>query len=457
MVPTPPSTEPVSYSPRIPTKEDMDRVSSIELYQLKERLSHPPQVYQKDIEVVDPHDSGKQVNATFFVSINEPTLGDFNNVDGFQFKAGGGCHIEQFPSLEEAKQTAIRNSRRMIYKFGSSARTSSQAFYDGHPYAIPRSQFLSGSKCAIHVDDYALLTDGRNGPVDKLTTLEKMLLKEVASSINEHQGEFCTGTDVNWPGAYSNYIVKYCPFILGYSGEGNPKTKIKPTGNPGEFTAELLFRTGERLAEEKFNSYGYENLVVLINGAGNVGGKLAKKISDCHGKRVKLLIGDIEYKEELMSNLANAEFVGEDAYDTRLNPHILFTNTFGRSITHERIKVMEQWPNFRILLGSENDKGGGTNDEENIELAKRIFDDGIWSPPESLETAGGIISFVEALGHLWQEEGQNIKKEDVIDYYVERQLEVLKEADARALLPSQIEEDDTLRFIAAFRKVNGLS
>lgn len=444
------------YSPRVPTRKEMKNISSYEAEKLKQHLSEPQKLYKENIEVVDPQDSGKQVNATFFVSINKSTLGDFNEVDGFSFRAAGGCHVEQFSSLEEAKETAIQNSQRMIYKFGSSAKTSAQAFYDGLPYAIARSQFFDGSKCALHVDDYALLTDNRIGRVEKLTSLEKTLLEKLAKTINKHQGEFCTGTDVNWGGEYSNFIIRYCPFILGYSGEGHSRTKIKSTGNPGEFTAELLFRAGKRLAGERFDSRGYEDLAVLINGAGNVGSKIALKINEEYGDAVRLFIGDTEPKEELMSQLKNAKFVGKNAYDPSLNPHIFFTNTFGQSITHERIGIMEKWSNLGMLLGSENGKGAGETEEENRELAKRLLDNGIWTPPESLQTAGGIVSFVDALGHLWQEEGQVVRKEDVINYYVERQLEVLEQADKTNKLPSEIEEYDTLKFIAAFRKVNNL-
>ena len=306
--------------------------------------------------------------------------------------AVGGCRVFPYASEDDALSDVLRLSRGMTYKNALA----------GLPFG--------GGKSVIIADPSA------KSPA---------LIHAFGRAVDELQGQYWTGEDVNFGAHDVEVLAERTPFLLG-------RTKgATNTGDPSPFTARGVFAGMTGALEHVFGSRDFLGRRVAIQGVGNVGLNLARLVTEAGGK---VTVTDVRPESaQRAAQELGADVVANDAiYDE--NCDVFAPCAMGATIGHETIPRLQA----KIVCGAANNQLA-TADAGALLLAR-----GIAYAPDYVVNAGGIINaFGDFTGHY--DVADVTRKVDAIADTV---IKILKSAEQTAR-PSHEVADEMAEVILA--------
>jgi leucine dehydrogenase len=284
------------------------------------------------------HIADRATGLRAIIAIHDRTLGP----------SVGGCRVYPYASDADALTDVLRLSKGMTYKTALA----------GLPFG--------GAKSVIIAD-----------PVDKTPEL----IRAFGRAVNELNGQYWTGEDINFGIADAEIMAGETPYVLGRTkGEVN-------TGDPSPFTAGGVFAAMKGALRHVFGSDDLSGRTVAIQGVGNVGFNLARLVTEAGGTA---LVSDVRSesveratRELGATAVATAAIVGADC-------DVFAPCAMGGIVSEETIPALKA----RIVCG------GANNQLSNPEAGRLLLDRGIAYAPDYVANAGGILNaFGDFTGH----------------------------------------------------------
>jgi len=269
-----------------------------------------------------------------FICLHDTTLGPCT----------GGTRMKVYPAPEDGLLDAMRLAEGMTHKWAS----IDQNFGGGKAVlAIPRA--LEGAE--------------REG-----------LLRRYARRLDALAGGFWTGEDLGTTTADFRVLAEETRWVHGFDPDSGEKL------DPSPYTAQGVFRGIEAALERVFGSASAAGRTVLIEGAGNVGGRLGDLLA---GGGAELLVTDLDpERARALAQRHGARVVPlETACETACD--VYSPCAVGATInpaTSSRLAC-------RIVAGSAN------NQLSVPEQAEVLRDRGILYVPDYVINSGGALSF----------------------------------------------------------------
>jgi glutamate dehydrogenase/leucine dehydrogenase len=263
--------------------------------------------------------------------------------------AGGGTRMNRYPTPADGLADAMRLSSAMTMKMAATD--------------VP----FGGAKAVLAVPEIPAGDERR-----------RLLLRfgELAATLG---GTFQTGPDVNTTIADMDVIGERHAHVFCRSEEKGG------SGDPGPYTARGVFHGIRASLAQVFGSPELEGRTVLVQGAGDVGARLAEQLARA-GARV--LVSDIDADRAR----SLAERVGAEVVDPErameLECDVYAPCALGGTLNAETIPRLR----CRIVAGCAN------NQLATVEDAARLDAAGILYAPDYVINAGGVI-------HAWGVEG----------------------------------------------------
>jgi leucine dehydrogenase len=278
------------------------------------------------------HDS----DAWIFIAIHSTRLGN----------ASGGSRMKVYDTPQDGLRDAQRLAEGMTYKWAG--------------VDFP----LGGGKGVIALP----------GPIDEEHRVR--LLERYGELIESLRGAFSTGADMGVGPESVAIIGRETTHVFGVRG----------AGDPGPYTALGVFTGMQAAAEEVFGNSSLEGLTVLVQGTGDVGLPLCKRLTEVGAK---LKVADIDPKRaagiagELGGEVVEAGKVYGEECD------IFAPCAVGAILNSKTIPQLA----CKAIAGSAN------NQLEVPQDADRIYERGILYAPDFITNAGGAIALcgMEAL------------------------------------------------------------
>jgi leucine dehydrogenase len=269
--------------------------------------------------------------------------------------AGGGTRMKTYAAPADALADAMRLSAAMTLKMAA--------------VELP----FGGGKAVLAVP---VLPDHEE---------RRRLLLLYADLLDSLGGSFHTGPDVNTSSADMDVIAERCPFVYCRSeAQGG-------SGDPGPYTALGVFHGIRASARHRFGSAELEGRIVLVQGVGNVGARLAELLARA-GARV--LVTDLATdRAQALADRIGAEVIPpEEAI--RVECDVFAPCALGGVLNAETIPQLR----CRVVAGSANNQLAEPED------ASRLREAGILYAPDYVINAGGALNAVgvETLG--WDRE-----------------------------------------------------
>jgi glutamate dehydrogenase/leucine dehydrogenase len=203
------------------------------------------------------------------------------------------------------------------------------------------------------------------------------LLERYGELVESQRGGFSTGADLGVGPELVRVIARETSHVFGLRG----------AGDPGPWTALGVFSAMQAVAEELFGSVDLEGHTVLVQGMGDVGVPLGKRLVDAGAD---LKIADINVERaagiagELGAKVVDADKVYSEPCD------IFAPCAVGGVLSAETISRLC----CKAVAGSAN------NQLETSEDAERLHERGILYAPDFISNAGGAVALcgMEALG-----------------------------------------------------------
>ncbi|UCF19221.1 MAG: hypothetical protein JSU87_15040 [Gemmatimonadota bacterium] len=274
--------------------------------------------------------------AWIFIAIHSTRLGN----------ASGGTRMKIYEAPRDGLQDALRLAEGMTYKWAG--------------VDFP----MGGGKAVIALS--APLADVERD----------RLLERYGELVETLGGTFSTGADLGVGPELVQVIGRETTHVFGVRG----------AGDPGPWTALGVFSAIEAVAEELYGSRDLKGRTVLVQGIGDVGIPLCKRLA---GTGARLKIADVN--EERAA--AVAEELGAQAVDvgkTYAEPCDIFAPcAVGGVLNVDTIPQLR----CRAVAGSAN------NQLERIEDADRLHERRILYAPDFIANAGGAVALcgLEAL------------------------------------------------------------
>lgn len=269
--------------------------------------------------------------------------------------AGGGTRMKTYAGPADALADAMRLSAAMTLKMAA--------------VELP----FGGGKAVLAVP---ALPDHEE---------RRRLLLRYADLLASLGGSFHTGPDVNTSSADMDVIAERCPFVYCRSEQQGG------SGDPGPYTALGVFHGIRASARHGFGSAELEGRVVLVQGVGNVGARLAKLLAAA-GARV--IVTDLAAdRAQALADRIGAEVIPpEEAIGVECD--VFAPCALGGVLNAETIPRLR----CRVVAGSAN------NQLAQPEHAERLREAGILYAPDYVINAGGALNAVgvETLG--WDRE-----------------------------------------------------
>jgi leucine dehydrogenase len=205
------------------------------------------------------------------------------------------------------------------------------------------------------------------------------LLRRYGRLLASLQGAFATGQDLGTTPEDMAVIAEETRYVHGVSGGA--------VTDPGPFTARALFAAVRATLRSCFGSPDPAGRTVLVQGVGDVGGPLARRLADAGAK---VLVSDVDAaKVEAFAHEIGASVVAPgDAIGT---PCDLFAPcAVGAVVNRESIPRLA----CRAVCGSAN------NQLDRPEDADLLHERGILYAPDYVANSGGAIAF-----HLMASDG----------------------------------------------------
>jgi leucine dehydrogenase len=254
--------------------------------------------------------------------------------------AAGGCRMWPYASAAEALDDALKLSRAMSYK---------NAMADLE---------LGGGKSVI-------IGDSR-------TQKTPALFEAFGRAVEDVGGKYWTAEDVGVSVHDLQHARRNTRYVAGLEGHD------AASGDPSPVTAEGVFR-GVRLCVQRALKRDLEGVRVAIQGVGNVGGYLAKKL---HAAGARLVLTDVN--GEALRRLAaetDAQMVAPSAiFDADVD--VFAPCAMGGAVSLDTLPRIRA----RIIAGGANNQLADA--QSGLELHRR----GILYAPDYVINGGGIIN-----------------------------------------------------------------
>jgi leucine dehydrogenase len=271
--------------------------------------------------------------------------------------AGGGTRMKTYPSPAAALEDAMRLSEAMTLKMAAAD--------------VP----FGGGKAVLAVPS---LIEGAER--------RRLLLRyaELAASLGAN---FQTGPDVNTTTADMDVIAERHRYVFCRSEEQGG------SGDPGPYTARGVFHGIRATVSHVFGSPDLDGRVVLVQGVGDVGARLAEQLVEA-GARV--LVADIDRQRvDALAERIGAEVIPpEEAIGIECD--VYAPCALGGTLNVETIPRLR----CRIVAGSANNELAESSD------AARLQEAGILYAPDYVINAGGVL-------YAWGTEALHWDRENV--------------------------------------------
>jgi leucine dehydrogenase len=311
------------------------------------------------------HDA--ESGAWMFVCVHSTVLGP----------AGGGTRMRVYPAPAHGLADAMRLSAAMTSKMAAAG--------------MPRG----GGKAVLAVPE---LPTGEP---------RKRLLRRYGELVASLGGTYRTAGDMNISPEDLDVVAETCPWVYGTTGRG---------GNSGRGTARAALHAVRATVEHVFGTPDLGGRSVLVQGAGSVGGILARELVDA-GARV--LVSDVD---EQRAAATGCETVPpERALETEVD--VYSPCAVGGTLNAESIPRLA----CRAVAGCANNQLAEPAD------AERLRERGILYAPDYVVNAGGIIQLIGLEDESWDEAQLEERFAGVGDTL----RELFAEADAEGITPSE--------------------
>jgi leucine dehydrogenase len=312
------------------------------------------------------HESG----AWIFVCVHSTVLGP----------AGGGTRMRVYPAPADGLADAMRLSNAMTWKMAAAG--------------MPRG----GGKAVLAVPE---LPAGEP---------RRRLLRRYGQLVASLGGSYRTAGDMNVSPEDLDVVAETCPWVYGTTGRG---------GNSGRGTARGALHAIRATAEHVFGSPDLAGRSVLVQGAGAVGGILARELADA-GARV--LVSDVD---EARAAATGCETVPpEDVPTTEVD--VYSPCAVGGTLNAESIPGLA----CRAIAGCANNQLAEPQDSE------RLRERGILYAPDFVVNAGGIVQLIGLEDEGWDESQLEARLAGIGDTL----RALFAEADAEGITPAQAAE-----------------
>jgi leucine dehydrogenase len=258
--------------------------------------------------------------------------------------ATGGSRMKVYPELGDALEDGMRLAEGMTYKW---AGIGVDAGGGKAVLAIPRP--LEG--------------DERTG-----------LLHRYGELLEALRGSFRTGEDLGTSTHDMKVVAERTQYIQGF----HPTTGEKI--NPSPFTAEAVYRAIQAALGVVYDSSDPAGRSVLIQGVGNVGERLARRLA---AAGAKVLVNDLDDSRAaaLAGELGGEAVLDGDLYGSECD--VYAPCAVGATLSSETIPQLA----CKIVCGSANNQLAEEAD------AERLRERGIVYTPDYVANAGGALSF----------------------------------------------------------------
>ena len=274
-----------------------------------------------------------ETRSWIFVALHDNTLG----------RPTGGCRLKSYPSPAEALRDAMRLAEGM---------TSKWAAID-LPYG--------GGKSVLAVP----------GPIAGRP--RRSLFRRFAGVLNALDGGYSVGEDLGTTRDDMTFLATLTRAVAG-SHDGNPPP------NPSPYTAVGVHAGIAAAVNHLDGSADLARKSVLVQGAGDVGGVLARLLRDS-GARVLVSDIDGERARAVASRCGGTVIDPGAVYDTECD--VYAPGAVGATVNERTIPRLR----CRVVAGPAN------NQLEVPEDAERLFARGILYAPDYVINGGGAMSF----------------------------------------------------------------
>jgi leucine dehydrogenase len=325
----------------------------------------------------------KSVGLDGIIVIHSTTLGP----------GAGGCRLWDYPDLDQAFADAFRLAEGMSYKNAMA----------GLPFG--------GAKAVLRRPD---------GPFDRAA-----LFQAFGRAVAALGGRYVTAEDVGTSVADMHDVASQTRHVAGLAAVG-----AAAGGDPSPWTAQGVFGAIEAGAAFALGS-DLKGLTVAVQGTGNVGGELCRRLADAGAR---LVIADIAPgRRDRLATILGARVVGADAIAT-VDADIFVPCALGGVLDEPTVRSLKA----RLVCG------GANNQLATPEMAALLRDRGVTYVPDYVANAGGIISVsAEYLGESAASVAQRVAQ------IGPRVTAILQDASRRGLSPAHIADETAERLIAS--------
>ncbi|HUD95237.1 Leu/Phe/Val dehydrogenase [Sphingobium sp.] len=253
----------------------------------------------------------------------------------------GGCRFWQYPNQEAAFDDACRLAEGMSYK---------NAMAD-----LP----FGGAKAVLRRPE---------GPFDRAA-----LFRAFGRAVEALDGLYVTAEDVGTTVADMREVSAMTRHVAGLDPIDD-----QAGGDPSPWTALGVFEAMRTAARQTLGAE-LADLTIAVQGTGNVGANLCRRLADAGAK---LIIADIDpRRRNALGAVLNAQIVDVEEIAS-VEANIFAPCALGGALTAQSVAGMKA----RLVCGAAN------NQLATADIADRMMDRGIVYAPDYVVNAGGIIS-----------------------------------------------------------------
>lgn len=253
----------------------------------------------------------------------------------------GGCRLWTYSSYKDAHTDALRLSQGMSYKNALAG--------------LP----LAGAKAVLRRPE---------GRFDRTA-----LFRAFGRAVAELEGRYVTAEDVGTNVEDMLHVASATRHVAGL-----PPQTGRAGGDPSPWTAQGVFEAMDTAAQVVFGQ-NLKGLTVAVQGVGNVGADLCRRLADA---KAKLVIADPEpSRRERLAHILGAQVVSVDEIRTT-DADIFAPCALGGTLDMHSVDGLKA----KLVCGAAN------NQLATPEVAQALLQRGITYVPDYAANAGGIIS-----------------------------------------------------------------
>ncbi|MGH6651033.1 MAG: Leu/Phe/Val dehydrogenase [Sphingopyxis sp.] len=309
----------------------------------------------------------------------------------------GGCRFWHYPDIAAAGADAFRLAEGMSYKNAMA----------GLPFG--------GAKAVLRRPA---------GDFDR-----EALFRAFGRAVADLGGAYVTAEDVGTSVADMHHVAEETRHVAGLTVDAR-----RAGGDPSPWTAQGVFDAMEAGAAHAFGS-SLKGLTVAVQGTGNVGGELCRRLADAGAE---LVIADVQpERRDRLEKILGARVVDVDAI-AGVEADIFAPCALGGALTPESVAAMKA----KLICG------GANNQLATPDVADLLVRRGIAYVPDYVANAGGIVSVTAE--YLGENRAHVVARVGQIG---PRVAALLEEAARRRLSPALVADQMAERIIADVERV----